>query len=216
MAITTKDELIAALGNWLERSDLTDRAADFITLAEAQMNRTLRLRDMETRSTATLTTGDEFFNRPADFLEEKSLTLSDGSTSWELDPKPIEILEAALPATGRPTHYALTGGAIHVYPKPDKTYTATLIYYARIPALSDTQPTNWLLTRAPDAYLYGALSHAAPFLEDDTGTGSAFATFYGAAIGGLKAEQKTKAGRMTSDRPPGHGHHRFNINTGGY
>jgi len=33
--------------------------------------------------------------------------------------------------------------------------------------LSDQNTTNWLLTKAPDVYLYGALTHAAPFLMDD-------------------------------------------------
>jgi hypothetical protein len=27
--------------------------------------------------------------------------------------------------------------------------------------------TNWLLTEAPDVYLYGALVHTAPYLKDD-------------------------------------------------
>lgn len=214
MAISTFDELVAAIGNWLERSDLTDRAADFIALAEAQMSRTLRLRDMEIRATSQLQTTDEFFNLPVDFREEKSIKISDGSCSWELDPKPIEVIEASRPAIGRPTHYALVGDAIHVYPTPDKTYTATLIYFGSIPPLSADQQTNWLLARAPDAYLYGALSQAAPFLEDDTGSGATFAQFYGGAIAGLKAERKTKVGRLTSDAP--HGPRKFNIKTGGY
>lgn len=217
MAITSFDELVSAVGNWLERSDLTDRAADFIMLAEAQMNRTLRLRDMEKRSIATLTSTDEFFSLPVDFREEKSVKISDGTCSWELDPQPIEVIEASRPKIGRPTHYALVGDAIHVYPTPDATYTTTLVYYSNIPALSATNQTNWLLARAPDAYLYGALTQAAPFLEDDTNTGATFAQFYLGAVKGLKAERRTKVGRLTSEAPHGpHSHHRFNINTGGY
>jgi hypothetical protein len=36
-----------------------------------------------------------------------------------------------------------------------------------VPALSGTNATNWLLTEAPDVYLYGALVHTAPYLKDD-------------------------------------------------
>jgi hypothetical protein len=68
---------------------------------------------------------------------------------------------------GRPTNYAITGGSIELYPTPDDTYAASLVYYGRTPALSDTNTANWLLTEAPDAYLYGSLVHAAPYLKDD-------------------------------------------------
>ena len=47
------------------------------------------------------------------------------------------------------------------------TYNASLVYYARVPTLSVSNTTNWLLTEAPDVYLYGALVHSAPYLKDD-------------------------------------------------
>ena len=52
MAISTFAELKTAAANWLDRSDLTDRIPEFIALAEARFNRVLRIRDMETVSTA--------------------------------------------------------------------------------------------------------------------------------------------------------------------
>jgi hypothetical protein len=42
-----------------------------------------------------------------------------------------------------------------------------LAYYAKLSKLSDSNTTNWLLTAAPDAYLYGTLMQAAPYLQDD-------------------------------------------------
>jgi hypothetical protein len=42
-----------------------------------------------------------------------------------------------------------------------------LIYYQDIPKLSASQTTNWLLGDAPDAYLYGSLMQAAPYLGED-------------------------------------------------
>ena len=44
MAISTKSELHTAVTNWLNRSDLTSRIPEFITLAEASFNRNLRTR----------------------------------------------------------------------------------------------------------------------------------------------------------------------------
>ena len=50
---------------------------------------------------------------------------------------------------------------------PDSDYSIELLYYQRIPALSNTNPTNWLLTICPNAYLYGALLAAQPYLIND-------------------------------------------------
>jgi hypothetical protein len=39
-----------------------------------------------------------------------------------------------------------------------------MIYYKTIPALTDVNTTNWLLTAYPHVYLYASLIQAAPFL----------------------------------------------------
>jgi hypothetical protein len=52
-------------------------------------------------------------------------------------------------------------------PTPDTTYDGELTYYAKIPSLSDSNTSNWLLAYAPDLYLYGALVEAEPYLKND-------------------------------------------------
>ena len=52
-------------------------------------------------------------------------------------------------------------------PTPDGAYSSILMYYAKVPTLSDSNETNWLLTHHPDIYLYGALLHSAPYLKED-------------------------------------------------
>ena len=79
----------------------------------------------------------------------------------------IDRKEADGNVNGRPYYYAMTGAQFELYPIPDGTYASELLYFAKIPALSDSATTNWLLTNAPDAYLYGALIHSAPYLKDD-------------------------------------------------
>ena len=54
MAISTKAELHTAVANWLNRSDLTDRIPEFISLAEAGFNRNLRVRDMLVKARSKL------------------------------------------------------------------------------------------------------------------------------------------------------------------
>ena len=44
MALSTYTELKASVADWLNRTDLTSVIPDFIALAEAQIERTLRTR----------------------------------------------------------------------------------------------------------------------------------------------------------------------------
>lgn len=213
MAITTYATLQSAIADWLERADLTARIPDFITLAETQMNRSLRVRRMIERSSAAIT--DPFSVTPLDYLETISLVLSNGTSSWALQPGPPESVAAAATCqeVGEPRYYSVPGEEIRYYPVPDRSYTATLTYYARIPALSDANTTNWVLSSNVDAYLFGALKEAGPFLRDNDLT-AMFEAKYQAAIQAIKDAEKTRVGPLRTEPAgvlPSRG---FNILTG--
>ena len=168
MALTTYDELKTSIADFLNRDDLTSVIPDFITMAEAEMHRRIRHWRQEKRSTAELDT--QYSAIPADFLEVISFHISSG------DYRSLELISRSEmqdrryrsgDASGKPAFYAITAGEIEVYPTPDGTYTAELYYYSRIPALSASNASNWVLEYFPDAYLYGSLVHSAPYLKDD-------------------------------------------------
>ena len=69
--------------------------------------------------------------------------------------------------SGKPQYYSHIGDLIEVYPSPDQNYEGELLYYQKIETLSDTNTTNWLLQMSPDAYLYGSLLQASPYLQND-------------------------------------------------
>lgn len=168
MAISNYSELKSSIGDWLNRSDLTSVIPTFISLAEAQMERVLRTRQMIVRATATI--DSKYGAVPGDFLEVKSFKLT--STT---PPQPLQFvtvdemdnLDSLNTATGRPKYFSVVGEQFRVHPSPDSSYTGELIYYAQLSKLSDSNTTNWLLTSSPDVYLYGALIQAAPYLQDD-------------------------------------------------
>ncbi|WP_374576114.1 hypothetical protein [Phenylobacterium sp.] len=193
MTLSTYTDLKSAVADWLDRADLTARIPDFIALAEAQMNRSLRLRRMIARSTASLDA--EFTTVPSDFLEVIALTLDDGQVLTPAPPQVLAALKAAASATARPRRYAVVGEAFHLHPPPDAAYGVTLTYYAKIPALSASTTTNWVLAEAPDAYLFGALLQAAPYLRD-TDAIAIWSAGYDAALAGLRAGQTTEAGPL--------------------
>jgi len=69
--------------------------------------------------------------------------------------------------SGKTRYYTIIDGAFELIPTPSNSVELTITYYAKIPALSSTQATNWLLTKAPDLYLYATLTNAAPYLQND-------------------------------------------------
>ncbi|NCW70441.1 MAG: hypothetical protein EBV86_18125 [Marivivens sp.] len=168
MALTTYAELKSSVGDWLNRTDLTTVIADFVSLAEAQIERQLRTRQMIVRATASI--GTEYSAVPADFLETKSLKLNTNPVT-ALQFETVDSLDSLSNTTylssGKPLYFSIVGGQIRVLPIPDTEYTAELVYYAKLTKLSVTNTTNWLLTQAPDVYLYGSLLQAAPYLQDD-------------------------------------------------
>lgn len=168
MALTTYAELKTSVGDWLNRTDLATAISDFVSLAEAQIERQLRTRQMIVRATASI--GTEYSAVPADFLETKSLKLNTNPvTALQFDT--VDALDTLSNTTylssGKPLRFTIVGGQIRVLPIPDGEYTAELVYYAKLAKLSNTNTTNWLLTQAPDVYLYGSLLQAAPYLQDD-------------------------------------------------
>jgi len=87
-------------------------------------------------------------------------------------------------ATGRPLYFTIHNDEMEFAPTPDQNYTLEMVYRATIPPLV-TNLTNWLLTIAPDVYLYGALSEAMPYLKNDDRL-QVWSQAYASAIDGLQ------------------------------
>ena len=182
MALTTYTELKTSIGDWLNRADLTSVIPDFISLAEAQVERTLRTRQMIVRANASFDA--QYGAVPADFLETKSLKLTSTNPQTPLQFLSIDALDneaSNYTASGKPRFFGVVGGQFRIVPTPDATYTTELTYYAKLTKLSSSVATNWLLTANPDIYLYGALLQAAPYLQDDARI-QTWATLYERAL----------------------------------
>lgn len=168
MAIADFAGLQSTVADFMNRTDATAAIPSFITLAEAEMNRKLRVRQMLARATATISC--EFESVPADFCGAEALTLDNTPTIQlefcDADKILYEKSRHACP-TGKPRLYSVQGDDIQFFPAPADTWTARIVYYRTIPALSSAQLTNWLLTKYPDAYLYGSLSQAGMWLRGD-------------------------------------------------
>lgn len=161
--ITDYASLKASIANWLARADLTAAIPEFIQLAEGRINRTLFIRERMTQATGTTSGGE--IAVPGDLDRIVSLRVLRGSDMVAVNPVPPDAIKGR---PGSPTAYTVTGSSLVLDGSDDTDYS--LLYYARIPGLSDTNSQNWLLLKEPSLYLYGALMEAAPYLRNDDRT----------------------------------------------
>ena len=187
MAITTYAELQTSIANWLNRDDLTAVIPDFISLTEAQIARDVRHWRQEKRVTTSV--NEQYENLPIDWLEMIQIQLTAGGGLQVISAAEMQNRKEASLVAEKPKYYRLTSNQIEFYPLPNASYEAAMQYYARVPALTNVDTTNWVLTDYPDIYLYGALIHAAPYLADDQRI-TVWASLYQSAVDSLDRDNK--------------------------
>jgi hypothetical protein len=174
--IVNYESLQSAVTEYLARDQdttLIARIPTFIQLAEAKFNRQLFVRQMEQRATALpdpASSEPEFISLPADFQSMRRVRLSSVGgkpclafkSGTQLDEYRFGISDVA----GQPRYFTVFGDEIELAPTPDAAYTIEMVYRRIIPPLAANDP-NWLLTLAPDLYLYGALLESAPYIKED-------------------------------------------------
>lgn len=178
----TYADLQQRIADFLNRDDLAASIPAFIALAEARLEREVRHWRGEKRADVLI--GSRFTALPADYLEMTRLHVA-GFPAMQFATQDWMQRQAAM--QGVPRFFAITGGQIEVNPVPATPVAAEMAYYAALPRLSDAAPGNWLLATAPDAYLYGALIHSAPFLQEDARI-QVWASLYESAVNALNAE----------------------------
>lgn len=170
MPITDYSELKSAVTTWLTRGDVAGEAADFISLAEAALNRELGPVDTNTILTGTLglrrisVTDLNVVEPNALFLaetgvDEVALTAKQkGTFPYRVD-------------NGYPRFWSISSQATAIdFDCPlDQAYPFNFYYRQRF-ALSDAAPTNWLLTNHPDLYLAAVLIWGGVFIQDNETT----------------------------------------------
>lgn len=178
--LSTYAQLQSRLAEWIDSPAVEPQIPTFIALAEAQVERSLRVRRMLKRSRTNAEA--QFTALPADFLEIASVRLvgSDITKLPYLSPDSVAELKPII-KLGKPRFYSLVADGLELIPAPSEEQTVELNYYAKLERLSDSVSTNWLLEEHPDVYLYGSLVQAAPYVEQDART-STWGALYRAAL----------------------------------
>lgn len=164
MTISTYSELKTAISTWFrDRSDLATYADEIIDLAEGYFNLELRVREME--AVTDLTPTDNVCTLPTDYIEYKRV-VELASIRRPLEYITEDAADRIYPtrASGLACNFMIIGDDLTVLPLSSNDIELT--YYQTIPALSDANTTNWLLTKSPNLYLHCCLMYAAELIED--------------------------------------------------
>lgn len=204
MALTSYTELRSSIRDWAERSDLSDALIlDFVKMCESVFNngesdgmggylvRPLRTRDMETTATVTMTSGAG--SLPTDFLE--AIKVKDpGDLTRDIKYATPDWLDENFP-TGQdgsfPAYYTIIGSTLYC------PIDVSLTYYAAVPTITGNDGAyNWLLTKAPTAYLYGGLMQYGIYSKNPAAA-AGYRSLMINALGGLNyADLNSRAGAM--------------------
>lgn len=165
MAFSTFAELKTALSDWMHRSDVSGNVADWITLAEARLNR--ELNPVEEEATLTGVVGSRVIDVSSlSIVEPMALYLTQTGSSDEV----LLTKRGTFPydsTSNEPEFWAYDSddSEINLNRPCDAAYSFRFQYRERF-TLSDTATTNWLLTNYPDIYLASCIVWGGMYLGD--------------------------------------------------
>lgn len=167
MAISNYTELQDAVQSYVIYDDVTDTFDTLLFLAEAVLNRDIRIRQTQTTQ-AYASQSAQTITLPTDYSEAVTL-YEDGEGGGTLEFVPPNLFwgsQDARSGSGQPSFYTVEDSTLTLAPAPDGARDYTLKYYATVSGLTASSPTNALLTAAPDVYLWQVLYQAALLADD--------------------------------------------------
>lgn len=167
MAVTTYAELKTAIGVELDRTDLASYTGDFVKFAEGQLNRDLRHRKMVTST--DLTPASNVCTLPTDYLNYIRV-VELGAIRRELEfitPSVADQMYPTRPA-GLASHFMIVGDSLTALPLSSNDIELT--YRQKIPTLSDSNTSNWLLATHPELYLRASVMQGLMFINETSST----------------------------------------------
>jgi hypothetical protein len=188
-----------------DRNDISDVIDDAISLADSQIyaNTTtpLRIRSMETRSTATLNTSSRFLELPDGFLMMRRLKIDNDLGDCDIRYRTPDQLPLH-GNTGMPRFFTVTS-QLEFERVPDSAYTVEMQYFRRLAVISGSNPTNDILTNYPNIYLFGTLSEVYKYAAEEEKSQYYYTQFIEAIAGANHQDRRGRYGSSPIQRIEG-------------
>lgn len=196
MALDTYPNLKAAIKRIDGSNNINDLLDDAISLTETEIyhnsQEPLRIRAMETRSTASTSISSRFIALPDNYLDMRGVRLVLSGRNKDIryaTPEAMEVTESS----GKPEFFTVTS-QIEFDRIPDSVYTLEVAHYAKPTGLSSSNSTNAVLTSYPNIYLMGCLAAVNMFNAEEEKSGFYYNAFIGAIRGANKGDKKGRHG----------------------
>lgn len=190
------------IADWSNRADLSEQIPVFIELTEARLKRDLRDKVRMTQRAEAMVYG-EYFPLPCDWCETIKV-IADDSVLRLADSFNIERVELY----SGPKYYRHSGDQLQLLPGTNISESDPIRFemeYLAFPeALSDSNPSNWVLQTYPDLYIYGAMLQIAPYLQDDARI-PVWTQAYGEAVSAANVASAKASGSGSALRLQRHG-----------
>jgi len=171
MSLDSYTAIVASIKSWAQRDNLAaSDYDDFLRMTETHMDTALRLQSMSQRSYTNTVAGQALYAMPADARGIRNIEVEYQNRRYALQYMSPEVLDekfGGMISGGCPVAYSITGLDFELQPVPAGALPLRILYYRMIPALSGTNPTNWVVDRYPQLYLYGGLHFLSEFIRDD-------------------------------------------------
>lgn len=167
MAISTYASLQNSIVRWARKTgdmEFSDTVPDFIRLCEADINRTMRMREME--KTTTLAASSNEITLPSDYIEWRVVTaMTTPPVVMTPATRGLQAQTYANSTDPNPRYFYIAATKLVV--TPAFTGNVKLDYYGEITPLTTSATSNFMLTDYPNVYLFGSLVQAGSYLGDD-------------------------------------------------
>lgn len=168
-------ELVDAARAYADRSDIeVDANLDtFILMAEARINRALKVAEQTHRMYTASIDGKEYYTLPAEFNGMRTVHFNSGDVDAE-DSKtvqmyyatPEQITQFQQDDTRGVFYYTIVNRQFQVHNTFPGKGTIEMVFYRKVPSLTSTNDVNWLSEDAPDIYLSGICAEIELFVKN--------------------------------------------------
>lgn len=156
-------ELISLIASYLDREDLDTEIKGFIASVESKLNRSFRLGRMTQRAYTVGNGVKEWFAFPDDYLSCRTIEVNNVPLEYLT---PEQMSRRVGISINQAYYYTIQAQQFRVIPIVGEDVELIITYYQKVPALSDTNITNWVLNEYFDLYYYGALAEAMLYIKN--------------------------------------------------
>ncbi len=172
MAITDYLSLKKEVSDWVHMNgELDDKFDTFLQLCEVEIysnpDEPLNMVSLDMVHTATLDTTSRFTPLPTGVSSQAKLTISIDDYNREVAFQTVGNIETQDAVSGIPCFFTVSNNQIEFDKKPDQAYDIKINYLSTDDPLTADNTTNVIIAKYPNIYLYGCLSQAFSYSQED-------------------------------------------------